>query len=325
VMARTKENQGIRRPEVLHAIEDYTDEMMLDPELGGTKSLPSLIRQVNRLTHNGDPRWAQLPDTADEVGGLMFAYSASSPIPGALKEFVNTDENDAAMVFYYKDHEANTLQRVIGNATNAVKSATTGIKDFTIHLAGGIVGVNAGIDEENYRDTLKITPLVMLMAFLFVRVYYNSTHAGWLMVLPMMFSTILTYAYMGFNHIGISVNTIPVIAVGIGVGIDYAIYIMDRIREEFVENHDLTEAVARALSTTGLAVAFTAATLVSGVIMWVVLSDLRFQSDAATLLTVMLVVNALAAMVIVPAWILVFKPAFISGAHKDEDGVLQID
>jgi predicted RND superfamily exporter protein len=325
VMARTKENQGIRRPEVLHAMETYSNEMMLDPELGGTKSLPGLIRQVNRLTHNGDPRWAQLPDTADEVGGLMFAYSASSPIPGALKEFVNTDENDAAMVFYYKDHEASTLQRVIGMASNAVTSATAGIKDFKIHLAGGIVGVNAGIDEENYRDTLKITPLVMLMAFLFVRVYYHSTHAGWLMVLPMMFSTILTYAYMGFNNIGISVNTIPVIAVGIGVGIDYAIYIMDRIREEFVEKRDLAEAVARALSTTGLAVAFTAATLVSGVIMWVVLSDLRFQSDAATLLTVMLVVNALAAMVIVPAWVLVFKPAFITGAHRDEDGVLQTD
>lgn len=325
VMARTKEDQGIRRPEVLHAIESYSDEMMLDPELGGTKSLPRLIRQVNRLTHNGDPRWAQLPDTADEVGGLMFAYSASSPIPGALKEFVNTDENDAAMVFYYKDHEASTLKRVIGMASSAVAPASAGIKDFRIHLAGGIVGVNAGIDEENFRDTLKITPLVMLMAFIFVRLYYNSTHAGWLMVLPMMFSTILTYAYMGFNHIGISVNTIPVIAVGIGVGIDYAIYIMDRIREEFVEKHNLSEAVVRALSTTGLAVAFTAATLVSGVIMWVVMSDLRFQSDAATLLTVMLVVNALAAMVLVPSWVLVFKPAFMTGAHRDEDGVLQTD
>ena len=112
---------------------------------------------------------------------------------------------------------------------------------------------------------------------------------------------------------------------GIGVGIDYAIYIMDRIREEFVEKHNLSEAVVRALSTTGLAVAFTAATLVSGVIMWVVMSDLRFQSDAATLLTVMLVVNALAAMVLVPSWVLVFKPAFMTGAHRDEDGVLQTD
>ena len=325
VVVKTAQKEGIRRPEVLHAMETYTNEMMVDKELGGVKTLPGLVRQVNRLTHSGDPRWAQIPDTADEVGGLMFAYMASSPIPGALKEFVNPDENEAAMVFYYKDHKASTIQRVIGMASAQVASASAGIKDFSIHLAGGIVGVNAAIDDANFKDTLLITPLVMLMAFVFVSLYYSSLHAGWLMVLPMMFATVLTYGYMGFKHIGINVNTIPVIAVGIGVGIDYAIYIMDRIREEYVESSDLKDAVIRALSTTGLAVAFTAATLVSGVIMWVVLSDLRFQSDAATLLSVMLVLNALAAMILVPSWVLVFKPAFITGVKRDEDGVLQLD
>jgi predicted RND superfamily exporter protein len=227
------------------------------------------------------------------------------------------------MVFYYKDHQASTIHRAIGMASQAIAQMGQSAKDFTIHLAGGIVGVNAAIDEANYHDTLLITPLVMFMAFIFVRFYYSSMHAGWLMVLPMMFATILTYGYMGFMRIGINVNTIPVIAVGIGVGIDYAIYIMDRIREEYAESNDLTEAVVRALSTTGLAVAFTAATLVAGVIMWVVMSDLRFQSDAAMLLSVMLVLNAVAAMVLVPSWVLVFKPRFITGARRDEDGVLQ--
>lgn len=323
VVARTEAKGGIREPQVLHALERVVGDMMADPELGGAKALPGLVRQVNSLTHNGDPRWAQLPDTADEVGGLLFAYTAASPIPGALKEFVNPDENEAALVFYYKDHKASTIERAIGMASQAVAEGAAGAKGLSFHLAGGIVGVNAAIDEANYHDTLIITPLVMLMAFIFVRFYYNSSHAGWLMVLPMIFATVLTYGYMGFKQIGINVNTIPVIAVGIGVGIDYAIYIMDRIREEFVASGDLTDAVIRALSTTGLAVAFTAATLVAGVIMWVGMSDLRFQSDAATLLSVMLVLNAVAAMALVPAWVLVFKPRFITGAVRDEDGVLQ--
>ena len=325
VVARTADKAGIRDPQVLHAMEGVIGTMMADPELGGAKALPGLVRQVNSLTHNGDPRWAQLPDSADEVGGLLFAYMAASPIPGALKEFVNPDENEAAMVFYYKDHKASTIERAIGMAKLAAAQGVAGVKGLSIHLAGGIVGVNAAIDEANYHDTLLITPLVMVLAFIFVRFYYNSSHAGWLMVLPMIFATVLTYGYMGFKHIGINVNTIPVIAVGIGVGIDYAIYIMDRIREEYVESGDLTDAVIRALSTTGLAVAFTAATLVAGVIMWVGMSDLRFQSDAATLLSVMLVLNALAAMMLVPAWVLVFKPRFITGAARDEDGVLQTE
>lgn len=89
VVARTAAKGGIKRPEVLRAIEDFQAHMQADPALGGVKALPALVRSVNRLTHSDDPRWMQIPDNANEVGGLMFTYMASSPIPGALKEFSN--------------------------------------------------------------------------------------------------------------------------------------------------------------------------------------------------------------------------------------------
>ena len=152
-----------------------------------------------------------------------------------------------------------------------------------------------------------------------------SLHAGWLMVLPMLFATVMTYAYMGWADIGISVNTVPVIAVGVGVGIDYAVYFMDRIREEMAVTRNIHRAVVNAVATTGYAVSFTAATLIAGVVMWIFMSDLRFQSDAAVLLSFMLVVNALAAMLIVPAWCVVFRPHFVVATHYDEDGVLEED
>jgi len=326
VVARTKDQNGIQRPEVVHAMEKFGDQMMArDPELGGYKAVPGLIRQVNMLTHSGDPRWAQIPDTQIEVAGLMSAYELSSPIPGAMKEFMNPEGTDAVLSFFYKDHQATTLKRVVSNSKEFIKGINGTVENFELLLGGGIIGVSAAIDEENFHDTMIITPIVMLMAFIFVMIYYESLHAGWLMILPMLYATILTYGYMGFMNIGISVNTIPVIAVGVGVGIDYAVYIMDRIREEYEELHDLREAVLRALSTTGLAVGFTAATLIAGVIMWVILSDLRFQSDAALLLTVMLALNAVAAVLLVPAWVMAFKPKFITGIHRDEDGILQND
>jgi len=324
VVARTKDDNGIQRPEVVHAMEQFGDKMMVrDPELGGYKAIPGLIRQVNMLTHSGDPRWAQIPDTQIEVAGLMSAYELSSPIPGAMKEFMNPQGTDAVMSFFYKDHQATTLKRIVNNSKEFVKEINGTVENFELLLGGGIIGVSAAIDEENFVDTMIITPVVMIMAFIFVMFYYESLHAGWLMVLPMLYATILTYGYMGFMNIGISVNTIPVIAVGVGVGIDYAVYIMDRIREEYEETHDLRESVLRALSTTGLAVGFTAATLIAGVIMWVILSDLRFQSDAALLLTVMLALNAVAAVLLVPAWVMAFKPKFITAAHRDADGILQ--
>ncbi|ABM95226.1 efflux RND transporter permease subunit [Methylibium petroleiphilum] len=319
IVARTAEKGGIKRPEVLQAMEDFQQHMQADPALGGVKAIPAMVRAVNRLTHSDDPRWMQLPDNAAEVGGLMFAYMASSPIPGALKEFVNADENEANMVFFYKDQRAETINRAVELAKEGAAEIEQRVPGLTIELGGGLIGVTAAANEALHADHMLIIPLVMGIAFLLVMVYYQSFHAGWLMVLPMLFSTVMTYAYMGIQGIGISVNTVPVIAVGVGVGIDYAVYFMDRIREEYEATHDIRQAAINAFSTTGYAVSFTALTLIAGVVMWIFLSDLRFQSDAAVLLSFMLIVNAVAAMLIVPAWCVVFKPRFVTAETPDRD------
>ncbi len=323
VVARTEAKGGIKKPEVMAAIERFQAHMLSDPTLGGTKALPGVVRVVNRLTHNDDPRWMQIPDNAEEVGGLMFAFMASSPIPGALKEFINPDENEADMVFYYKDHQAETITRIVALAEQGIRAIEADVPGLHIELGGGIIGVTAAGNQALHHDHLVIIPAVMILAFLLVMAYYQSLHAGWLMILPMLFSTLMTYAYMGAAHIGISVNTVPVIAVGIGVGIDYAVYFMDRIREEMPVTRSIHQAVIKAVSTTGYAVSFTAATLIAGVVMWIFMSDLKFQSDAAVLLSFMLIVNAIAAMLIVPAWCVVFRPRFVVSTHYDADGVMQ--
>lgn len=325
VVARTAEPGGIKRPEVMAAIERFQAHMLSDPTLGGTKAIPGVVRVVNRLTHNDDPRWMQIPDNAEEVGGLMFAYMASSPIPGALKEFINPEESEANMVFYYKDHQAETINRVVALAEEGIRQIEAEVPGLTIELGGGIIGVTAAGNQALHTDHMLIIPAVMILAFLLVMAYYQSLHAGWLMVLPMLFATLMTYAYMGASGIGISVNTVPVIAVGVGVGIDYAVYFMDRIREEMAATRNIHRAVVNAVATTGYAVSFTAATLIAGVVMWIFLSDLRFQSDAAVLLSFMLIVNAIAAMLIVPAWCVVFKPHFVVAIHYDADGILEED
>jgi len=325
IVARTEEKGGIKRPEVMHAIERFQAHMLSDPTLGGARALPGVVRVVNQLTHNDDPRWAQIPDNADEVGGLMFAYMASSPIPGALKEYISPDENEANMVFFYKDHQAETINRVVALAEEGKARIEAEVPGLKIELGGGIIGVTAAANQALHTDHMIIIPAVMLLAFFLVMAYYQSLHAGWLMVLPMLFATVMTYAYMGWANIGISVNTVPVIAVGVGVGIDYAVYFMDRIREEMAVTRNIHRAVVNAVATTGYAVSFTAATLIAGVVMWIFMSDLRFQSDAAVLLSFMLVVNALAAMLIVPAWCVVFRPHFVVATHYDEDGVLEED
>ena len=167
-----------------------------------------------------------------------------------------------------------------------------------------------------------VLPLVFLFIFLSVMLFYGSWHAGFLMFLAMLFATTLTYAYMGIAEVGININTVPIIAVGVGVGIDYSIYMMDRIREQRTKMASLADAVKSALSSTGLAISFTALTLIAGIVMWIFLSDLRFQADAALLLSVMVILNALAALLLIPSWVLMFKPKFVDQLEVDEDGII---
>jgi len=319
VIAQTAELGGLKRPEVVKALADLQAHMLADPALGGTKGLPDLIRAVNRITHYNDPRWYALPDEPRLVGGLMFLYMMSSPIQGALLEFLDTDEINANIVFYYKDHQGSTIRRAIEMITQWKDREESKIDGFTLKLAGGTIGVNAAINDAAFETNLIIIPLVFALIFLSVAAFYASFHAGLIMLVAMSFATVLTYAYMGLTGIGINVNTVPIIAVGIGVGIDYSIYLMDRIRSEFYDGLSLNESIKIALATTGKAIGFTAVTLICGVMMWVFVSDLKFQADAAMLLIVMLALNAMASIFLVPAWLQKFTPEFITRQVQQEE------
>ncbi len=325
IIASTEKKGGIKRPEVIKALADFEAYMLTDPDMGGAKGLPDLVMAVNRITHYNDPRWLVVPDEPRVAGGLMFMYMMSSPIPGALQEFVDPAEQNANITFFYKDHQGETIRRAIHMVKEWAASAAAQVDGLTIKLAGGLIGVTAAINEAAYETNLLVVPLVLTLIFVSVTFFYWSLHAGWLMLLAMSFATVLTYAYMGISGTGINVNTVPIIAVGIGVGIDYSIYIMDRIRAEYERLGDLRAAVAQAISTTGIAIGFTAITLIGGVIMWVFISDLRFQADAALLLIVMLLLNAIAALNLVPAWILRFRPKFIMQAVNEAREVAEND
>lgn len=320
IIARTDEKGGLKRPEVIRGLQDFQNFMLLDDTLGGAKGLNNLVTQVNQMTRNDDPRWAVVPNAASDVGGLMFMYMMSAPVPGALLEFVDPDEQIANMVFYYKDHTGETIRRAIYMVKQWRDQVGSQIEGLNIELAGGPVGVTAAINEEAFETNVVVVPAVLALIFLFTLWFYGSIHSGCMMLVSMGFATTLTYACMGLLGMGLNVNTVPMIAVGIGLGVDYAIYMMDRIKEEMHVARALQDAVTRAVSTTGVAIAFTATTLVGGIIMWVFMSDLRFQADSARLLIIMLILNACSAMFLVPAWVDIMRPKFIMKVAEERWG-----
>ena len=317
IIARADENGGLKKPEIMKALADFQNHMMLDPKLGGVKGVNNLLTQVNQMTRNNDPRWAVIPSIDQNIGGLLFMFMMSAPTQGALQEYIDTDDRLANMVFYYKDHTGETIRRAIYMAKEWIDTKGAQIEGLHIDLAGGPVGVTAAINEEAFDTNVIVVPAVLLLILCFTLWFYGSFHAGFMMLVSMTFATTLTYACMGLLNMGLNVNTVPMIAVGIGLGVDYAIYMMDRIKEEMHVAEDVQDAIRRAVTTTGVAIALTATTLVGGIIMWVFISELRFQADAARLLIIMLVMNMAAAMFLVPAWVNIFKPKFIMQAGEE--------
>ena len=106
-------------------------------------------------------------------------------------------------------------------------------------------------------------------------------------------------------------------SVGVGIGVDYAIYIVDRIRQECGDTQDIDEAVRRAVRTTGMAVSFTATTIVGGIFLWS-FSNLRFQAEMAQLLVILMVINMLGAITVVPAFYSILRPSVATALLSEE-------
>ena len=184
-------------------------------------------------------------------------------------------------------------------------------------LAGGLMGILAAVNYEVERSHVANILLIFLIVFTFVSVSYRSATAGVVIMFSLATGTMLSLFYMALRGTGLNINTLPVQSVGVGIGVDYAIYITDRIRQEASWCGDLDEGIRRAIRTTGMAVSFTATTLVVGIGAWI-FSNLRFQAEMAVLLVILMVVNMLGAILVVPAWFSILRPAFFAASLTRE-------
>jgi predicted RND superfamily exporter protein len=177
-------------------------------------------------------------------------------------------------------------------------------------LASGLMGV-LGASNDEVESSNNATLIASFAAvFVVILLSYRSFAIGLLLITSLGSAALISLAYMYVAKIGFDVNTLPVQALGVGVGVDYALYIMDRIVHERKRGNDLGESVRIAIQTTGLAVFFTGSTLVGGIIFWYFISSLRFAADMSLLLSILLVANMLGAILVIPALITLFKPKF---------------
>src|SRR3990167_316301 len=151
--------------------------------------------------------------------------------------------------------------------------------------------------------------LVAVLSF----IAFRSWRAVVVAVLPLMLTSVLAEALMAWLGIGVKVATLPVIALGVGIGVDYALYILTVMLSCMRSGDSLAVAYHRALTFTGKVVILTGVTLAAGVATWA-FSDIKFQGDMGILLAFMFLWNMLGALILLPALGYFILPRYRSDA-----------
>jgi predicted RND superfamily exporter protein len=171
---------------------------------------------------------------------------------------------------------------------------------YKLLLAAGSSGIEAAtnivVKQANGRMLLVLYSAVVLLCF----ITFRSWRAVIVALVPLLITSALCEALMVWLGIGIKVATLPVIALGVGVGVDYALYLLSIQLAAQRRGVPLRQAYRQSLSFTGRVVALIGLTMAAGVVTWA-WSPIKFQADMGLLLTFMFLWNMVGALVLIPA------------------------
>lgn len=288
VMVETRE-QECTRYENLELVDRFIWRMRNVPGVNSAMAATEISKLVAAGYNEGNLKWATISRNQRLLGTTF------NQMPNSL---MNSNCSLLPVALFLNDHKADTLQAVV----DAAQEFASENKKDGIHfaLAAGNAGIEAATNQEvtQAQDRMMILIYAVVCALVFIS--FASWRAVTCIVVPLALTSFLCQALMAYLGIGIKVATLPVIALGVGVGVDYGIYIYSKLAQYLRRGMSLEEAFYNTLTTTGEAVSLTGAMLAVGVATWI-WSPIKFQADMGMLLTFMFVWNMVGALWLLPA------------------------
>ncbi|KWH34013.1 RND transporter [Burkholderia cepacia] len=271
--------------------DDFSAAMRTEPGVVSVQSYSAMLRTYNQGYNEDYPKMNVVPIDPGN-------YGAVSVDVGRLKGFMTTDCGMTAVHLYLTDHKATTINRILEDVKQyRVSHPFPGIN---IRLAAGNAGVQAATNEEVEKSELPMMLYVYAAIVILVFLAYRDWRSMLACCVPLAVATFIGYWFMKELKIGLTVATLPVMVLAVGIGVDYALYIYNRLQRHLAEGDPIERAMERALEFECVATIFTAITLAVGVATWS-FSALKFQADMGKLLAFMFVVNLVMAMTALPA------------------------
>jgi len=288
---------GCIEHDAMALIDDFVWHMRNVEGVQSVIALASIAKVINAGWNEGSLKWRVLPRNKSTMAQAVAYVDTSTGL-------LNPDCSVMPVLIFTSDHEATTISRIVAKVKEF--SSAHSQERVKFRLAAGNVGVMAATNEAVDAAQFPILFYVFAAIIILCLVTFRSFAAVLCIVLPLGLVSVLAYALMSLLEIGLKVSTLPVVALGVGIGVDYGIYIYSRLQDILKQGLPLTEAYRKTLSITGNGVMFTGITLAVGVATWI-FSPLKFQADMGILLTFMFLVNMLGAILLLPAlasWLL---------------------
>lgn len=277
---------------VMNAVERFDFAIRNVDGVRSVTTVAGLAKLAAAANNEGNPRWAALQRAETS---LRTGARVASPELGLNTEGCGTIN----LIVYLKDHQGATLKHVVDEVRKFIAADKTPNVHF--RLAGGNAGVAIATNEAVERAEVQMLASIFGAITLLCWITFRSWKAVLCIIIPLMLVSILCNALMAILGIGLKVSTLPVIALGVGVGVDYGIYLYERLQHEIEHNGaTLREAFYEAMRQRGTAAVFTGITMSLGVGTWA-FSALKFQADMGVLLAFMFLVNLLGAIFLLPA------------------------
>ncbi|HLK80850.1 MAG TPA: MMPL family transporter [Xanthobacteraceae bacterium] len=311
--------QSVLAPRVLRMVDDLRSFLLRDPRVAVVVSFSSSISYpLNQMFHYGHPKYLANPDTMQLSGNLWFLFLNGSA-PGELERFISDRSNeDTCVRVLLRDHTYRTLNDLrdrIGRFVNQRVRTDPNLRNVHVRYLAGLAGLYQAANDVLYQlDFLNIT-FVLAVVFLFCVISFRSFVAGGMFLFSCVLANFGAFIYMGIRGIGLTIDTIPVISLGIGLGVDYGIYTVSRIRDEVMGGMTVEDAIVTALRTTGLAVFSTFMVMIGGIFPWI-FSPLLFHNEMSTLLIFLMACNMVAGVLILPCYLQLAQPRFIFGGGR---------
>ena len=287
VMVKTTA-QGCSRYEAMQPMDDLMWQLDNTAGVQSTVSLVTVSKQVIKGMNEGNLKWESLSRNPEVLNSSVARADG----------LYNGDCSLAPLLVFLNDHKAETLDRAVAVVKQFAASHDTDGLQF--QLAAGNAGIEAATNEVIKQAELTILILVYICVAVMCLITFRSFAATLCIVLPLVLTSVLGNALMAFMGIGVKVATLPVVALGVGIGVDYGIYIYSRLESFLRAGLPLQEAYYQTLKSTGKAVLFTGLCLAIGVCTWI-FSAIKFQADMGLMLTFMLLWNMFGALWLLPA------------------------